>query len=204
MAARYPAAFPGELVVGGAPVGRGYINAPAVTAETFGRGMSFALPGGRSCHTGDRGRQREDGTFEVLGRIDDQIKINGLRVEPREIEATIAEHEEVSLVAVRDWEEASGAKYLCVYVVPRPGVRVDLGVLRAVVADRLPRHCVPTVWRLIETLPLNGNGKVVRKRLPHPVERTDVASAPSGDHLVAAVVHHWQRALGPAADAASS
>lgn len=114
-----PAGEHGELYIGGEGVARGYLNRPALTAEKFVADPFRAEPGARMYRTGDRGRCVADGNIEFLGRIDDQIKLHGYRIEPGEIEAALREHGGVRDAVVLAHEEASGASRLTAYVVPK-------------------------------------------------------------------------------------
>jgi amino acid adenylation domain-containing protein/FkbM family methyltransferase len=109
----------GELCVGGGGVARGYLNRPELTAEKFIADPFSAEPGARMYRTGDRARCAADGNFEFLGRIDDQIKLHGYRIEPGEIEAALREHGGVRDAVVLAHEEASGASRLTAYVAPK-------------------------------------------------------------------------------------
>ncbi len=194
-----PRGFPGELVVGGVAVGRGYVGDPERTARSFlppGPGRPRA---GRRYRTGDRARQRDDGTIEVLGRLDEQLKVNGVRVEPGEVEATLADHPDVLAAAVRAWDGANGSKHLVGYLVLRSGAALDRQDMRRFAADRLPAQIVPTRWHVLDRLPLTAHGKVDRAGLPsvHDEHGPRSAAAPSpGGELGRALSLLWQSALG--------
>ncbi|HEX3786927.1 MAG TPA: amino acid adenylation domain-containing protein [Pseudonocardiaceae bacterium] len=177
----------GELVIGGAGVARGYLDQPGRTARAF-------LPdpagsGARVYRTGDLARWLPDGTLEVVGRVDDQVKVLGYRVEPGEVEAALLATPGVRAAAVvadrRDPKAVRLVGFLC------PDGSVASGVLDAVRADlrrRLPAHLVPSSLVVLDELPMTGNGKVDRAGLPMPDERT--APAP-----VARPRNHWQRVV---------
>ncbi|HEX9940289.1 MAG TPA: amino acid adenylation domain-containing protein, partial [Longimicrobium sp.] len=162
-----PADLPGELVLGGAGVARGYLGAPALTAARFVPDPFSAVPGARLYRTGDRARRRPDGRLEYLGRLDEQVKVRGVRIEPGEVEAALR-----ALPAVRDGAVAAvsgpGGARLVAYVVASG--RGDAGpeALRAELAARLPEAMVPTVFVALDVLPRTPNGKVDRRALPAP------------------------------------
>jgi amino acid adenylation domain-containing protein len=165
-----PYGVAGELVIGGAGLTRGYLNAPELTvakivADPFGN-----TPGGRLYHTGDLVKRRRDGAIVFLGRIDQQVKIRGLRVELGEIETVLAAHPSVGQVAVGPWTDEAGEKHLAAYVSPAPGQTIDADRLREHVATHLPRYMVPTYVVVLERLTLNASGKVDRRALPDPAE----------------------------------
>ncbi|WP_034263648.1 non-ribosomal peptide synthetase [Actinospica robiniae] len=153
-----PLGAPGELVVAGAGVARGYLGDPDATAARF-IADPFGPPGSRAYRTGDRVRWRRDGRLEFLGRIDDQVKVWGFRVEPGEVEACLLTHPEVSGAVV-----VATGETLTAYVVSRTAP----DALRQHAARILPPHLVPDRWIGIEEIPLTVNGKVDRKALPQP------------------------------------
>ncbi|HEX3131568.1 MAG TPA: amino acid adenylation domain-containing protein [Thermoanaerobaculia bacterium] len=163
-----PIGFPGEICIGGLGVGRGYLNDPARTAAAFIPG-----PGERLYRTGDLGRRRADGEIEILGRLDHQIKLRGVRIEPGEIEAALRSHP-----GVRDAVVALRGNRLVAWWTGDP-----LAALREHLKDRLPESMIPAAFRHLEALPLNANGKVDRRALPDP-EIIPTTEAP-GDGLEA-------------------
>ncbi|MFJ4184891.1 amino acid adenylation domain-containing protein [Kitasatospora sp. NPDC089509] len=169
-----PVGVPGELYVAGTGQARGYLNRPALTAERF-VACPFAA-GERMYRTGDLVRRREDGLLEYLGRTDDQVKIRGFRIELGEIEAVLGRHPGVGQVVVVVRTE-DGDKRLVAYCTPDHctpgGERPDLAAeLRAHAGDQLPGYMVPHVM-VVDTLPLNANGKVDRRALPEPALVTE-------------------------------
>ena len=173
-----PTGMAGELWIGGDGVARGYRGDPAMSAERFR--PDPRQPRGRRYRSGDRVRRRADGTLEFLGRLDRQVKVRGVRVEPLEVEGTMRELTGVADVAVIAAEHGSAGLSLIAYVVPAPGAPdPDAAALRAHAVARLPAAMVPAAWVTLSRLPLTANGKVDRARLPAP-GREHLAAASSG------------------------
>ncbi|MEM9290671.1 MAG: amino acid adenylation domain-containing protein [Acidobacteriota bacterium] len=167
-----PAGCPGELLLGGT-LARGYIGAPALTAAAFrpdalSRGATSAgeLDGGgrRLYGSGDRGRWNHRGELEYLGRLDAQVKIRGIRIEPGEIEAVLLEHPDVHQAVVQPWTVA-GDQRLAAWVSP---ATLNSEALRQHLGESLPAFMVPSAVVLLEALPLTPAGKVDRRALPQP------------------------------------
>ncbi|HEY2740281.1 MAG TPA: AMP-binding protein, partial [Thermoanaerobaculia bacterium] len=165
-----PVGVPGEIHVGGAGVARGYLNRPGLTAERFVPDAWSGRAGSRLYRSGDLARFRATGDLEYLGRIDQQLKVRGFRIEPGEIEAALTAHPQVREAVVVAREERAGELRLVAYVVvaaPAPGPRP----LRAHLQERLPEHMIPAVFVVLDRLPLTPNGKVDRRALPAPEPR---------------------------------
>jgi amino acid adenylation domain-containing protein len=164
-----PIGVPGELLIGGAGLGRGYLARPELTAEKFVPDPFSGRPGARLYRTGDLVCWRPGGVIEFLGRLDEQVKVRGFRVEPGEIEAVLGQHPAVREVAVaaRDATAGSG-KALVAWVVPRGGQSVDAAALRGFLRDRLPTHMVPSMIVPMSGLPRTASGKTDRQALPVP------------------------------------
>ncbi|HEX4620022.1 MAG TPA: non-ribosomal peptide synthetase, partial [Myxococcaceae bacterium] len=162
---RLPVGVPGELWLGGAGVAQSYLNRPDLSAERF-LPDPFGEPGGRLYRTGDLVRLREDGAYEFLGRIDQQVKVRGFRVELEEIEAVLNQHAGIveSVVVLR--EDRPGEKRLVAYLVGEG--RPTTSELRRFVGEQLPEYMQPGAYVYMERLPQNTNGKVERGRLPEP------------------------------------
>ncbi|MFC5286433.1 amino acid adenylation domain-containing protein [Actinokineospora guangxiensis] len=161
-----PLGVPGELCVSGVGVARGYLGRGDLTAEKFGPNPYSATPGGRWYRTGDLVRRRADGDLEFLGRIDHQVKVRGVRVEPGEVEAALRAHPDVEAVTVTAHRTDTGDLELVAYTVSRSGVGTD--ALRDHLAELLPAPMIPAFFVALEALPLNASGKVDRAALPAP------------------------------------
>jgi amino acid adenylation domain-containing protein/non-ribosomal peptide synthase protein (TIGR01720 family) len=159
----------GELYVGGAQVARGYVNRPELTAESFVPDPFAESPGGRLYRTGDSARYLMDGRIELLGRMDQQLKLRGYRIEPEEIQAVLNRHPQVaqSVVVARD-DDGRNEKRLVAYVVGKGSSSPAVDDLRAFLGDHLPDYMVPSRFVSLQTLPLTANGKVDRQALPAP------------------------------------
>jgi amino acid adenylation domain-containing protein len=161
-----PAGVPGELCVGGAGVTRGYFNRPGLTAERYVPHPFSRTPGARLYRTGDNARHLPDGQIEFLGRLDDQIKIRGFRVEPGEIEAALRRHEAVLAAVVVNRQTGQDAR-LVAYVIPS-GDAPQAAVLRDFLKEHLPEYMTPAQFVMLPEFPLNASGKVDRQKLPAP------------------------------------
>ncbi len=163
-----PIGEPGELHIGGAGLARGYLSRPELTAEKFIPNPFSHAAGSRLYKTGDLARYLPDGQIAFLGRIDDQIKIRGYRVEPGEIVATLNRHPTVAASLVVGREDSPGDKRLVAYIVPAPTSRPMEGALRDFLRISLPEYMVPTVFVRLAALPLGLHGKLDRAALPAP------------------------------------
>ncbi|MET9486897.1 amino acid adenylation domain-containing protein [Nocardia sp. NPDC006630] len=185
-------AVPGELMLTGVQLARGYHRAPGLTASRF-VADPFGPPGTRMYRSGDLARRRTDDMLEYLGRTDFQVKIRGQRIELGEIEAALLEDADVAQAAVTVHRSDADAR-LIGYVVPRPGTRVDSKDLRRNVSTRLPGYMVPSAVLVLSALPLNTSGKLDRAALPAPRFTGDSAVAPRTT-LEAAIAQAFSQVL---------
>ncbi|HEY0734967.1 MAG TPA: amino acid adenylation domain-containing protein, partial [Herpetosiphonaceae bacterium] len=171
----------GELYVGGIGLAQGYRNRPDLSADRFVPNPFSATPGARLYKTGDLARYLADGNIDFIGRVDDQVKVRGFRIEPNEIATVLMAHEAVREAIVIAREDQPGVKQLVAYVVENKGLQsagtADLETtLRAHAAAELPEYMVPWAVITLDALPLTPNGKVDRRALPAP-ELTRAAGA---------------------------
>jgi amino acid adenylation domain-containing protein len=157
----------GEICIAGDGVGKGYINDPALTARKFVHNPFSADPEARLYRTGDLGRLLPDGNLEFAGRVDHQVKIQGLRIDLGDIEAALRQHPMVREAVVMTREYGAGDHRLVAYVVPREQRSADemIGGLRSFLKERLPQYMVPAEFIILAEMPLNPNGKIDRPAL---------------------------------------
>jgi amino acid adenylation domain-containing protein len=158
----------GELYIGGAGLARGYRNQPQLTAEKFVHNpFASESTSSRLYRTGDRARMLRGGDIEFLGRLDDQIKIRGYRVELDEISSVLDSHPDVKASAVAAAGE-SDDKRLIAYLVLWPESKANAGAFRDFLQRQLPDYMIPATFVRLDALPLTNNGKVNRAALPAP------------------------------------
>jgi amino acid adenylation domain-containing protein len=166
-----PVGVTGELYVGGHPVARCYVHNPAMTAERFLPDPFSGRPGARLYKTGDLARFRPDGTVELFGRRDHQVKVRGFRIELGEIEIVLAQHPDLRDVAVTARGIGAHNRHLVAYVVPAPERAPSAPELRRYLLEKLPEYMVPSVFVPMDRLPVGATGKVDRFRLPDPMSQ---------------------------------
>ena len=159
---------PGELLIGGVGVSRGYLGRPKLTAERFVPDPFARRAGGRLYRSGDLVRQLPDGNIDYLGRIDSQVKIRGFRIELGEIEAVLADHSDVATCTVNVYQKSEYDRHLVAYVVRRGNAEPRPEALKAFIAFRLPQYMVPQSYIFLDKIPLTPAGKVDVRALPTP------------------------------------
>lgn len=162
-----PVGVGGELYAGGFLLGRGYVNAPALTAGRF-VANPFGAPGSRLYRTGDLARFAPDGSLEFLGRADNQVKIRGMRLELEEVESNLALHPGARQSCVVAKQNSRGGSYLVGYLLPATGSGLDPAEVKAWCRNQMPEYMIPTHLVVLEEFPLTANGKLDRRALPEP------------------------------------
>ncbi len=204
-----PLGVPGEAVLAGPQLARGYWRRPALTASTFVPDPLASRPGERLYRTGDLARRLPGGEVEFLGRLDHQVKVRGFRIELGEVEGALEAHPGVRQAVAVVWEEAGEMGRLVAYLVPAAagGPAPGAEELIPFLAERLPEQMVPSAFVSLPELPLSPSGKVDRRRLPAPSAeglRGAGAFAPPRSPLERALAAVWQEVLGLASSEASS
>jgi amino acid adenylation domain-containing protein len=194
-----PIGAPGELYIGGEGLARGYLSRPDLTAESFVPNPFQQAFGARLYRTGDRVHFLPDGTIEFLGRVDNQVKIRGFRIELGEIEAALHQSPAVKQCAVVAREDRPGNKYLAAYIVVNGQADTSGAALSDFLRQRLPEHMIPSVFVMMDKLPVTANGKLDRQSLPAP----DESQLPRATEFVAprspveeSLVQVWKDVLG--------
>jgi amino acid adenylation domain-containing protein len=188
----------GELYIGGDGLARGYFNKPDITAERFIPNPFPDQLSARIYRTGDLARYLSSGEIEFQGRVDHQIKVHGVRVEPEEIEAPILQFSGIKQVLVVAREDSTGDKRLIAYIIPADGREFQPIPLRNFLALKLPQYLVPSAFVLLNEFPLTFNGKIDRKALPEPsLVNTQLVSVSDGpqDNVEYRLVTIWEDLL---------
>jgi amino acid adenylation domain-containing protein len=193
-----PIGVAGEIYVGGVGVGRGYLNDPGRTAESFIPDQ-FCEEGARLYKTGDKGRFLVDGNIEFLGRIDQQVKVRGYRIELGEIEAVLRQNPVIKEAVVVVRGDNPTEKRLIGYVVCHEKAATVVAELRNYLREKLPEYMIPSTFMVLDQMPLTANGKINRNALPVPdqsrpeLEETYVAPRNDTEEKVASI---WSEVLG--------
>ncbi|MEU6592568.1 amino acid adenylation domain-containing protein [Streptomyces sp. NPDC046881] len=191
-----PVGMPGELYLAGEGLARGYGGRAALTAERF-VAAPYGPPGTRMYRTGDRVRWLPGGRLEFLGRVDQQVKVRGFRIEPGEIEQVLQGHERVgqALVVVR--EDQPGDRRLVAYVVAAPGgTAPSPAELQSLAGSLLPSYMVPSSVVVLDAFPVTGSGKTDRAALPAPGVGAKAPSRAPGTASERALAALWAEVLG--------
>ena len=165
---RLPTGVAGEVHIAGPGLARGYRNRPDLTAQSFIPNPFGSQPGSRLYKTGDLASLLPDGQIAFVGRVDEQVKIRGHRVEPNEIAATLEKHPDVqsSVVVLRD-DGAAGTR-LVAYVVLTPNSQATETDLKVLLGNYLPTYMIPSMFVQVDSFPITVNGKIDRAALPAP------------------------------------
>lgn len=163
-----PVGVPGEVYAGGIGVARDYLNHPEATAEKFIPDPFSDQPGARMYRTGDLARYLPDGNLEFIGRVDQQVKIRGIRIEPGEVEAVLGQHPAVLQSIVIPQKDGAGNWRLVAYIVAGQQPAPSVEEMRSFIKDSLPEPMIPSAFVFMEAFPLSDLGKVNRRALPAP------------------------------------
>ncbi|MGB7293144.1 MAG: amino acid adenylation domain-containing protein, partial [Thermodesulfobacteriota bacterium] len=190
---------PGEIVIRTPFRTLGYINSPEEQLKRFRTNPFSKVENDVVYLTGDLGRYRPDGSLDILGRIDDQIKIRGVRIEPAEVTATLSQHPDVKACFVTDWKNEKGESALVAYIVTSDKDNLRIDNIRKFLINRLPSAFVPSAFVIIDQLPLTTSGKVDRQALPSPLIskieiKTDFVSPRNTTEKI--LVDIWSQVLG--------
>ena len=183
--------MPGEICIGGAGVGRGYLNNQKLTDEKFKVNPFNSTK--KIYYTGDLGRWCSDGSVEYLGRKDDQIKIRGFRIELSEIESKLNGIQEIRESAVA-LKTVNGERYICAYIVENKETEIDL--IKEYLSESLPDYMIPTYFSKLKKLPLTNSGKVDRKALPNPVIKSNTNYEKAHNAEEQSVIDAFKEVLG--------
>ncbi len=193
-----PIGIPGEIWIGGAGVATRYHRRPELTAERFVPDRFTSQPGARLYRTGDLGRWGADGRLYHLGRLDHQLKIHGIRIEPGEIETVLRAHSAVRQAVIIAREVGPGSRRLVAYVVYEAGKDLTVSEVRGYLRGKLPDYMVPSVVVTLDSVPLTPNGKVDRMSLPDPFKntlRTAASREPPAPGTEQQIAQIWQDIL---------
>lgn len=178
-----PDGTPGEIYIAGPGLARGYHNRPELTAERFLQNHSFSTEKARFYHSGDRAVRMDNGELIYLGRADEQIKVRGFRIEPREIEMCLRSHPQVTASVVIPHDYGDGDVRLIAYIVPTPHLSITIETTEELLTNlaqhataELPIHMRPSAYSILTELPITAHGKVDRSALPIPCVDKSISS----------------------------
>jgi surfactin family lipopeptide synthetase C len=191
-----PVGVPGELYLGGIGLAWGYNGRPELTAEKFLPMPGSDEPGARIYRTGDLARWMPDGNLELLGRIDQQVKIRGLRIELGEITAALRQHPQIHDAVVISRADKAGDPALVAYCIPQGNATPTSDELRSYLKGSLPHYMIPSAFVALESFPLTPNGKLDRKALPEPtLQQTKRIDIRMRTYLEAELAAIWTHTL---------
>ena len=189
-----PIGVPGELVVGGDGIARGYLNNPELTWEKFNFNRSYRSDKTNIFYkTGDLARWLPDGNIEFLGRADSQVKIRGFRIEPGEIENCLLKHKNITEALLVVNEDEKSEKSLTAYFIAA-GELLE-SELKEYLQKELPEYMIPAYFVRLEKIPLTPNGKIDREALPKPVLKTSEAYTAPVHEIEKKLVEIWSEVL---------
>jgi gramicidin S synthase 2/tyrocidine synthetase-3 len=195
-----PVGAAGELCIAGDGLARGYINKPELTSDKFRPVFYRSYKSYRSYiskkiyKTGDLARWLPDGNIEFLGRIDQQVKVRGFRIELAEIEYRLMQHDKIKEAVVMDRQDGDGGdNYLCAYIVLFDVV--ELAELKEYLSANLPNYMIPAYFVPVESIPLTLHGKVDREKLPGPGIQAGVKYTPPGNDVEKKLVEIWSEVI---------
>ncbi|MDG1462838.1 MAG: non-ribosomal peptide synthetase, partial [Gammaproteobacteria bacterium] len=190
-----PVGVPGELYIAGTQVGLNYLNQPEEAAASFIQNP-FVDDSQRMYKTGDLARFQPDGNISYMGRVDEQLKFRGFRIEPGEIEAALVNSKNVELAAITLREDTPGDKRLVGYITAEPGSAVDLPQLKADLQSRLPEYMIPSPIVILDAMPTTPSGKISRRDLPVPnISRDSENYAEPRNELETSLMELWEEVL---------
>lgn len=195
-----PIGVEGELHIGGAGLARGYLNLPEITVEKFVPSPFTTQPAERLYKTGDLARFMEDGNIQYLGRLDDQVKINGLRIELGEIKSRLLQVNSVKECVVMAQRDANGARIIA-YIVPKTVLAPNqhttyVADVKAALREHLPLYMVPSIITVLDSFPLLTNGKINKRALPAPDAQAGMAYIAPSTETEQQLAQMWQTLLG--------
>ena len=185
----------GEIYIGGEGIARGYLNLPLITAKNFIPDFISGNNGGFLYRTGDLGKSSDDGNLLYQGRIDDQVKINGYRIEPGEIEACIYQYESIKQIAVVAKTNRQKVFLVAYFVLEESNKEENI---KDKLKTKLPPHMIPQYWVQMKEMPLTNNGKIDKKALPEPEWNTSNThkNQPPKTETEILLLGIWQKVLG--------
>ena len=188
----------GELHIGGAGLARGYLRRPDLTAEKFVPDPFSREPGARLYKSGDLARYRADGSLDFLGRIDEQIKVRGVRIEPAEVEAALLENEAVRNAKITTQKDESGAVQLVAYLDLKEATGFSADGMRRFLAKKLPDCMIPNAFVAVGSLPTSANGKIdlrTLKAMPECRPKLQTSYVAPRANLEQQIADMWQKVL---------